>query len=64
MSSFMNAALLREVDLDLRLPPHTDVGVWTTRGLRKSGREYDEVECQLAIAGFLAEHKERDDVAD
>ncbi len=37
----------------------TDDGNWTLGGLRKSGRDYDEGECQLAIAGFIAEHRER-----
>ena len=48
----------------MRSLPQTDDSGWTTRGIRKSGRDYDEVECQMAIAGFLSEHQERDDIAD
>lgn len=37
---------------------------WTIRGLRKSGRDYDEVECQVAIADFITGHQERADNAE
>jgi hypothetical protein len=60
----MRDALPRGINLEMRSLPRTDDGAWTTRGLRKSGRDYDEVECQLAIAGFLAEHQERDGIAE
>ncbi len=56
----MKAALL-EINLDMRsLPDRTDGGKWTTRGVT-SEHDY-EVECQMAIAGFIAEHQERDDI--
>jgi hypothetical protein len=45
----------------LRVP---DESAWTTRGLLKSGRDYDEIECQSAIAGFMAEHLERNDIVE
>jgi hypothetical protein len=37
---------------------------WTARGLLKSGRDYDEIECQSAIAGFMAEHLDRNDIVE
>jgi len=44
-----------------------DESAWTSRGLPKSGRDYDEVECQRAVAGYMAEHLDRtafpDDIA-
>ena len=61
----MKNALLREINLDMRpLPDRADGRNWTTRGLRRSGRDYDDVECQMAIVGFMAEHQERDDIAE
>ena len=42
----------------------SDEGAWTIGGLRKSGRDYDEIECQTAIARFLAEHLDRDDIVE
>lgn len=45
----------------LRVP---DDSAWTARGLLKSGCDYDEIECQSAIAGFMAEHLERNDIVE
>ena len=45
----------------LRVP---DESAWTARGLLKSGRDYDEIECQSAIAGFMAEHLDRNDIVE
>ncbi len=61
----MNNELFRNLDLKMpSLQERPDVGNWTTRGLRKSGRDYDEVECQRAVAGFLADHQKRDDTVE
>jgi hypothetical protein len=63
--AIMKDALFGEINLGMRsLQEQTDVGNWTTRGLRKAGRDYDEVECQRAVAGFLAAHQERDDMVE
>ena len=59
----MKNTLLREINLDMRsLPDRADGHNWTTRGLRKSGRDYDDVECQREIVDFMSEHQERDDI--
>ena len=63
----MKNTLLREINLEMRspsLPDRADGHNWTTRGLRKSGRDYDDVECQREIVDFLSGHQERDDIPD
>jgi hypothetical protein len=61
----MKNTLLREINLDMRsLPDRADGHNWTTRGLRKSGRDYDDVECQREIVDFMCAHQEREDIPD
>ncbi len=37
---------------------------WNLRQLHKPRRDYDQVESQVAISNFMAEHQERDDFAE
>lgn len=54
-----------EINLDMgSLPDRADGRNWTTRGLRKSGRDYDDVECQREIVDFMSAHQERYDIPD
>ena len=46
---------LGDIDQFARSIPPSDESAWTTRGLRKSGQDYDEIESQRAIAGFMVE---------
>ena len=73
----MKHALLREINQDMasryaRRKRHAlDVahdaariqgGNWTMQGFRRSGHVYDEAECQMSIAEFMADTRERDDI--
>jgi hypothetical protein len=35
-------------------------GNWKMQGFRRSGHVYDEAECQMSIAEFMAEHERYD----
>jgi hypothetical protein len=50
-----NERQIGHIDQFARSIPPSDESAWTTRGLRKSGQDYDEIECQRAIAGFMVE---------
>jgi len=36
-------------------------GNWNMQGFRRSGHVYDEAECQMSIAEFMAEQERYDD---
>lgn len=58
----MKEVLLEGVHLNMRsLPDRIEMDHWKWRDLHTSRGDCDEVECQLAIAKFLAEHQERDE---
>jgi len=60
----MRNALPRAINPDIQsLPPSDDSG-WTTRGLRKSRRDYDQAECQRSIAIFMADYQDRSDIVE
>ena len=42
-------------------PPRIRGGNWKMQGFRHSGQVYDEAECQMSIAEFMAQH-EPDDI--
>jgi hypothetical protein len=50
-----NERQIGHIDQFARSIPPSDESAWTTRGLRKSGQDYDEIECERAIAGFMVE---------
>lgn len=65
----MNNALHMQLNLDTpsRQEPSDDRSNdsnWTSRGIRKSGRYYDEVENEKEIAYFLDRRQEHDDIAE
>lgn len=75
----MKHTLLREInqDMALRHPrrnPHAldavhdreriQGGNWTMQGFRRSGHAYDEAECQMSIAEFMADTQERQDIVE
>ena len=39
-------------------------GNWTMQGFRRSGHAYDESECQMSIAEFMADTRERHDIVE
>jgi hypothetical protein len=39
-------------------------GNWTMQGFRRSGSVYDESECQMSIAEFMADTQERYDIVE
>ena len=39
-------------------------GNWTMQGFRRSGTVYDESECQMSIAEFMADTQERCDIVE
>ena len=39
-------------------------GNWAMQGFRRSGHVYDEAECQMSIAEFMADTRERDDIVE
>jgi len=58
----MKNALLGEVPLNMRrLPDRIESDHWKLRDRRTSRGDYDEAECRLAIAKFVAEHQERNE---
>jgi len=61
-------ALLREINPDRALrvddPARIRGGNWTMQGFRRSGHVYDESECQMSIAEFMADTQERYDIVE
>jgi len=51
----LNERQIGHIDQFAQSIPPSDESAWTTRGLRKSGQDYDEIESQRAIAGFMVE---------
>lgn len=45
-------------------PKRTHGANWTTYGIQRSGPDNDEVECQEAIAAFMADLQTRYDIAE
>ena len=39
-------------------------GNWTMQGFRRSGPVYDESECQMSIAEFMADTRQRYDIVE
>ena len=39
-------------------------GNWTMQGFRRSGHVYDESECQMSIAEFMTDTRERHDLVE
>ena len=39
-------------------------GNWKMQGFRRSGHVYDESECQMSIAEFMADTQERHDIVE
>ena len=75
----MKHALLREINQDMamryasRKRHARDVehdaariqgGNWAMQGFRRSGHVYDDAECQMSIAEFMADTRERDDIVE
>ena len=75
----MKYTLLREINQDIALhhargnphapdvvhdPARIQGGNWTMEGLRRSGPVYDEAECQMSIAEFMADTQERQDIVE
>jgi hypothetical protein len=73
----MKHTLLREINQDMALrharrnrhalhavhdPARIQGGNWTMQGFRRSGHVYDEAECQMSIAEFMADTQERQDI--
>ena len=45
-------------------PPRIRGGNWKMQGFRRSGPVYDESECQMSIAEFMANTRERYDIVE
>jgi hypothetical protein len=45
-------------------PTRIQGGNWTMQGCRRSGHVYDEDECQMSIAEFMADTQERRDLVE
>jgi hypothetical protein len=75
----MKHTLLREINQDMALRPgHRNLhaldvvhdaariqgGNWKMQGFRRSGPIYDVAEGEMSIAEFMADTRERDDIAD
>jgi hypothetical protein len=75
----MKHTLLREINQDMALRPATrnlhalamphdpariQGGNWKMQGFRRSGHVYDEAECEMSIAEFMADTRERNDVVE
>ena len=72
----MKQVMLREINQDMALrparrnvhaldavhdPARIQGGNWKMQGFRRSGQVYDEAECQMSIAEFMAEQERCDD---
>jgi hypothetical protein len=72
-------ALLREINQDMALraarrnlhglavvhdPALIQGGNWKMQGFRRSGHRHDEAECEMSIAEFMANTRERYDIVD
>jgi hypothetical protein len=77
--TIMKHTLLREINQDMTLrhprrnqhaldavhdPARIQGGNWTMQGFRRSGQVYDEAECQMSIAEFMADTQERQDTTE
>lgn len=68
----MNSAMFLQLDLDSpsrqgRSDDYDDDSNdsnWTSRGMRKSGRDYDEIDSGKEIAYFLDAHQEHNDLTE
>lgn len=45
-------------------PARIQGGNWQMQGIRRSGYVHDEAECEMSIIEFMADARERDDIAD
>jgi len=45
-------------------PARIQGGNWAMQGCRRSGRVYDEAECQMSISEFLTDTQERRDIVE
>jgi hypothetical protein len=72
-------ALLREINQEMALrparhnlhalavghdPARIQGGNWNMQGFRRSGHGHDEAECEMSIAEFMADTRERYDIVD
>lgn len=63
--TLMNDVLLMEASWGAQsLSDKTEYDDWNLRESYRPRRDYDQVESQLAITNFMAEHQERDDFAE
>ena len=77
--TIMKHTLLREINQDMALrharrnlhaldavhdPARIQGGNWAMQGFRRSGHVYDEAECQMSIAEFMADTQERQDIVE
>ena len=77
--TIMKHTLLREINQEMALhhprrsphaldavhdPARIQGGNWAMQGCRRSGHVYDEAECQMSIAEFLADTQERRDIVE
>ena len=77
--TIMKHTLLREINQDMALraahrnlhaldvvhdPARIQGGNWTMQGFRPSGPVYDVAEGEMSIAEFMADTRERDEIAD
>jgi len=75
----MKHTLLREINQDMAMrhprrnpdapdavhdPARIQGGNWTMHGFPRSGHVYDEADCQMSIAEFLADAQERQDIVE
>ena len=75
----MKHVMLREINQDMALrqarrnphaldavddPARIQGGNWKMQGFRRSGPVYDESECQMSIAEFMADTRERYDIVE
>ena len=75
----MKHVMLREINQDMALrqarrnlhaldvvhdPARIRGGNWKMQGFRRSGPVYDESECQMSIAEFMADTRERHDIVE
>ena len=75
LMAIVKHASLREINQDVALrparrnlhpldPARIQGGNWKMQGFRRSGSVHDEAECQMSIAEFMADTRERDDIVE
>ena len=75
----MRHTLLREINQDITSrpalrtahvlavahdPARIQGGNWKMQGFRRSGHVHDEAECEMSIAEYMVDARERDDIVD